>query len=239
MCLDETRPVYGIQPRGLDGVLVPHSTIHAAVECYLGELERIYHRGPIHLLGHSFGGWVAFQMAQRFLQAKRPVETLIILDSNAPDDQHTPAREYGDVDIMMEWVDTLEQIVERSLNVRRSDFDVRDETAQIKFLHRLMVRESIMPNRSVPDALRGPLRTFSASLRTQYKPDTPYPGPVKLVLADNVKLDASANRRMHQEIEEGWRQWAPDLTCLHTSGNHMTMLKQPHVRDLAQRMGLT
>jgi thioesterase domain-containing protein len=86
--------------------------------------------------------------------------------------------------------------------------------------------------------LRGPLRVFATSLRTQYQPAKPYPGPVQLVVADNAKLDGNANRLEHELNAKGWKRWAPNLACLHASGNHMTMLKEPHVRSLVQLSGL-
>lgn len=61
-------PLFGLQPRGLDGEAVPHSQVEAAAQCYLAALAHECPRGPVHLVGHSFGGWVALEMALR-LQA--------------------------------------------------------------------------------------------------------------------------------------------------------------------------
>ena len=40
--LDKEWTVYGLQPRGLDSILVPHSTISAAVESYIRMIDKIY-----------------------------------------------------------------------------------------------------------------------------------------------------------------------------------------------------
>ncbi|MDE2036696.1 MAG: amino acid adenylation domain-containing protein, partial [Pseudomonas sp.] len=53
-------PIFGLQPRGLDGEVVPHSQVEAAARCYLQALEQECPSGPVHLVGHSFGGWVVF-----------------------------------------------------------------------------------------------------------------------------------------------------------------------------------
>ncbi|WP_275044057.1 alpha/beta fold hydrolase, partial [Pseudomonas asplenii] len=55
-------PVIGLQPRGLDGESVPHSCVESAAQLYLQALEQACPEGPLHLVGHSFGGWVAFEM---------------------------------------------------------------------------------------------------------------------------------------------------------------------------------
>jgi thioesterase domain-containing protein len=131
-------------------------------------------------------------------------------------------------------VDVFERILGYSLNISQIDFDSRSETAQIVFLHDRLVREGLMPKRSEPTVLRGPMRTFSAALRARYQPDKHYPGPVQLLLADDDRLDQHTNQRNHEHAVEGWKQWAPNIVYTHAPGNHMTMLKQPHVYDLVK-----
>jgi len=235
-CLDNPGPIYGLQPRGLDGLLVPHSTVSAASEFYLRAIEEIHPKGPIHLLGHSFGGWVAFDMAQQLLDKGRHVATLVILDSNAPDNRLSLIREYSRTEAMMKLIDTYEEIVGHRLDIRKSDLDSRDEAAQIALLHSRLVREGLLPRRSQPNLLRGPLRTFAMALRTHYTPDRPYQGRVQLVLADDEKLDQDENRRNREQITRGWRRLAPNLTYVYASGNHMTMLKLPYLNGLVHQL---
>ena len=69
------------QPRGLDGMNVPHATVPAAAAAYVNAIMKCHQSTPIHLLGHFFGGWVAFEMALQ-LQAKGcAVASLTIVDS--------------------------------------------------------------------------------------------------------------------------------------------------------------
>ena len=75
--------------------------------------------------------------------------------------------------------------------------------------------------------------TFAAALRTSYKPEEPYPGPVRMALVNDPKLDDEANRRQYEKNIEGWRHWAPGVMPWHGPGNHMTILKSPHVDTLA------
>ncbi|WP_256349730.1 thioesterase domain-containing protein, partial [Pseudomonas gingeri] len=56
-------PLIGLQPRGLDGAGAPHSRVESAARHYLQAIEQSHSHGPLHLIGHSFGGWVAFEMA--------------------------------------------------------------------------------------------------------------------------------------------------------------------------------
>jgi arthrofactin-type cyclic lipopeptide synthetase C len=90
-----------------------------------------------------------------------------------------------------------------------------------------------MPARSTAELLQGPLRTFAASIRGHYKPEKTYPGPLKLVLVDDLRQDESFNRRYHQQLISDWKRFAPNLSPTHGPGNHLTMLKEPHVQELA------
>jgi thioesterase domain-containing protein len=232
-CLERSQPVYGLQPRGLEGELVPHTTVFAAVECYVRAINEIYPRGPVHLLGHSFGGWLAFQLAQTLLQSGRTIGSCTILDSEVPDRDARILREYNNTEALMKWVDTFDLVLGRPLGVSRTDIDSRSEAVQRGLLHDRLVAEGLMPVRSDPDMLRGPLRTFAASLRTHFRPDRPYTGQVRLVLVDDPALDEVANRQNQQETTDGWKRWVPNLRSTHGPGNHLTILKRPHVQALA------
>lgn len=223
---------FGLQPRGLDGALVPYSTVEVAATAYLRAIREICTKGPIHLIGHSFGGWVAFEIAQRLPTEELTVASLTILDSEAPDDE-SDVREYSNTDAIMKWLDVVELTLERPLNVRRIDLDSRKENLQRALLHRRLVDEGLLPRSSQPEILRGLLRTFNMSLRTKYTPDKVYPGPVRLVLVENHKLDRNGNKQLRDQLIEKWKRWAPNVTSVQVPGNHITVLKPPHVRALA------
>lgn len=225
--------IYGLQPRGLDGALVPQSTVSAAAESYLQAINEIHPRGPVHLLGHSFGGWVAFEIAQRLHAAGRPVASLTLLDSEVPDADDAAIREYDRTEAVMQLIDIFEEAAERPLGISVGDLASRDDEAQCTLLHQQLVRVGLIPRRSTPDILRGPLRAFAASLRTHYKPEQAYPDPVRLVLLDSAKLDDEANRRQRERSVNGWKHRAPNLHVSHGPGNHMTALKPPHVDAIA------
>ncbi|MFF2078105.1 amino acid adenylation domain-containing protein [Kitasatospora sp. NPDC058162] len=83
--LDPSRPVYGLQARGLsdDGPLP--TELGQVAEEYLARVRAIQPHGPYHLLGWSYGGVVAHEMAVRLRAADEPVALLANLDAY-PDD---------------------------------------------------------------------------------------------------------------------------------------------------------
>jgi amino acid adenylation domain-containing protein len=233
LALDPAVPVHGLQPRGTDGEALPHATVQAAAEHYLRALREACPTGPIHLLGHSFGGWVAFEMALRLHEAGRPVASLTILDSEVPDDSEDIVREYGAGEAFLKLVEVLELTVERSLGIGPADVASRDEAGWLKLLHGKMVAFGLLGARATPDVLTGPFRAFARCLRTTYRPLGVYPARLRLVLVDDPKLDEAANRANFAAVERGWRKWAPGLVFSIGAGNHITALKAPHVATLA------
>jgi arthrofactin-type cyclic lipopeptide synthetase C len=82
-------------------------------------------------------------------------------------------------------------------------------------------------------ALAGTLRTFSAALRTRYRPQGVYHGPVSLVLVADPTLDAGGTQREQAAMRAGWQQLLPQLVVWEGPGDHYSVLKAPQVYSLA------
>ena len=73
--------IYGIQARGLDGKEEPFDRLEDMADYYLAALAETYAEGPYLLMGYSFGGLVAFEMAQRLLERGKRVALLALIDT--------------------------------------------------------------------------------------------------------------------------------------------------------------
>lgn len=58
-------PVIGIQARGLEGCDLPHNSVEEMADEYIRAIRNQQPDGPYFLCGYSFGGLVAFEVAQR------------------------------------------------------------------------------------------------------------------------------------------------------------------------------
>ncbi|HEY9874808.1 MAG TPA: amino acid adenylation domain-containing protein, partial [Candidatus Obscuribacterales bacterium] len=63
--LGKDQPFYGLQPLGIDGKKPPLTRIEDMASYYIEALQVVQPRGPYFLGGWSFGGLVAFEMAQQ------------------------------------------------------------------------------------------------------------------------------------------------------------------------------
>ena len=74
------QPVLGLHPRGLDGVAAPASTMDDLAADAIIAMRRHAPAGPYRLMGYSFGGIVAFEMARQLVDAGEEVSHLVLLD---------------------------------------------------------------------------------------------------------------------------------------------------------------
>ncbi|WNV84491.1 non-ribosomal peptide synthetase [Umezawaea sp. Da 62-37] len=119
--IDEGHPIYGLQSPSVGRMApLPRSMEEVAVE-YIGHLKEVRPEGPYNLLGWSFGGVLAQEIAVRLQEAGDEVELLVNLDGYP----HRPG--HGD-----EEVDDHEQLlrVMEVIGHDRAEFAGRDLTAR-------------------------------------------------------------------------------------------------------------
>ena len=75
------QPLYGLQAQGLDGSQTPFTKIVDMAAHYIKELQTIQPEGPYFLGGYSFGGLVAFEMAQQLQTQGQKVALLALFDT--------------------------------------------------------------------------------------------------------------------------------------------------------------
>jgi acetoacetyl-CoA synthetase len=74
-------PVYGIQAKGVDGIEAPLGRIEDMAEYYLDGLRELQPQDPYILIGYSFGGLIALEMAQRLVKSAKRVALLTMVDT--------------------------------------------------------------------------------------------------------------------------------------------------------------
>ena len=231
--LGERQPVYSIQPRGYFPNQIPHSTVSAASKAYIREIEENIHSDRIDLVGHSYGGWIAFEMSLQLLGRKTKVRSLSILDSKPPCADFGETEESSRVDALMKMLAAFQMSTDADINVPREALESTTGNRQISILHSELVKNKILPARSSPNLLAGQFRAFAAAIRSTYVPSSVYEGETHLVIAETSKRNDLEARRHWNRTRDGWAKWASRLRVNKAPGNHVTMLKDPQVTAIA------
>ncbi len=74
-------PIYGIQAKGVDGLEQPFDRVEDMAAFYLEALNDLQPTGPYILIGYSFGGLVALEMAQRMVAVGKQIALLVMIDA--------------------------------------------------------------------------------------------------------------------------------------------------------------
>ncbi len=82
--LDPNQPFYGIQHRGVDGILPVHETIEEMAAACISDIQHVQPSGPYLLGGFSGGGLVAFEMAKQLKAVGEEVSLLALFDTPSP-----------------------------------------------------------------------------------------------------------------------------------------------------------
>jgi arthrofactin-type cyclic lipopeptide synthetase C len=225
-------PIYGLQPRGLDPREVPHTSVEVAASRYLEAVENLLARGTIHLIGHSFGGVVAFEMARRLLERGCPVASLTLIDSSLP------SRAIVDVtneEIFRDFVEAHELMFERQLAIDAGIIARGRVEPFIRSLHEALLRERLLPRGTPSELLMGSLNTLAAAKRATYHPQRPYPQDVQLITTRDPRLSPIEDENERNRIVGEWRNCIQTLDVWLVPGNHFSVLRAPHVSAVAAR----
>ena len=222
--LDPEHPVYAIRSQAFD----PHSPTLLRLEemaaCYLADVRKTVADGPIGLVGFSFGGMVAFEMAQQMLSAGCVPPALFMLDSmdmsrSKREAQVSPATHRA-LDLAARLRRRFQEAFAEpdSLAYIRDKFTARAHRAFYSITARLH-----MPFRH---SVHNPshVNWFAA---VNYVP-RPYPERFYLFKAKDHYWEPRT------PYDLGWGPWAPGgVKVFEIPGNHTSLFKEPNVSILA------
>lgn len=82
--LGPNQPVYGFFHPGSEGEAIPYKSVRQMASVYLEKIVSVWPSGPYYLLGYSFGGLLAFDMAVQLQKMGKKVPFLVLIDTFSP-----------------------------------------------------------------------------------------------------------------------------------------------------------
>jgi thioesterase domain-containing protein len=213
--LSVDRTVYGLQGRGLEPAQPPpHDRIETMAEVYLGQIRRARPRGPYLLAGWSMGGLIAWEAARQLAAAGQEVPLVAMIDTfySESDKQHDVA-DLTDASVLP-WIAP-------QLNIPLAEVEHLPPDQQWAQVEQRAQRDAgIDPEdlRRLADVCKAHLAAFS-----HYVPQA-YDGRA-------VLFQAKQNRRRKNK---DWKSIGPRFIVEQVGGDHYTILRPPHVDELAR-----
>ena len=236
------QPFYGLQAVGLDGKSKPHNKIEDMATHYIEVLQAVQPQGPYLLGGHSFGGQVAFEMAQQLQKQGQEITLLAIMDAIAPvpDNKKLIGFDWDDAMWLTKLVGYIERWLGHNLNVSYEALQLLTLEEQLNHLKQQFQILNLLPPKAGTEQMRGLLQVFKANLQTHYVPQDIYPTTITLFRAKEAYPEDAESDNCAEILQSptwGWEKFSPEPVELHfVPGNHMTMLSEPHVQELAKHL---
>lgn len=231
--LDLPRACIAFQAPGVDGLEPPLGSIEEYAHRYLAEMRALQPQGPYAIAGHSFGGLVAFEMAQRLFEQGQAVEPLMLLD--APTSQAENGADQSD-EIM-----ALYEVI--GVYCRFSSQPAQPvAAAELEALSAQRQRERLWAVLAQYPAAAHVIASYRRGFAamTRYRP-RPYPGTM-ILFRSGEGMPAEAihpRRRVVHRFDSpalGWEGLCAGLRVVPTPGDHFSMVMPPHAQALAAAM---
>jgi len=236
------QPFYGLQAVGLDGETPPFTTIETIAAHNIKTIQQVQPQGPYVLGGHSFGGKVAFEMAQQLLRAGHSVAHLLLLDTAAPNGVAKPDAAHGDdAWWLIGLASAFSAMVGKSTDLTYAELQHLDTEAQLFAFKQTLERLHCLPNNADLKQARGLVEVFKRNALTNYAPSRVLPVPITLFRAEEAEANNPATEQpagsLHQDPALGWEQFMPGMVeVICVPGNHLSMMARPQVEVLAQQL---
>jgi FkbH-like protein len=242
--------VYGIEPHGTDQCPILHTRIPQMAAWYIQRMEEVCREGPYLLAGMCAGGVIAFEMALQLRRQRRPVAGVFLLDATAPGAARraTPANQRRGARFLQAMREPQEgSFLTRCLRrAGRVSAKVRNLASFLvrSWVERMSTRVRFPMFRKITDrGARVPSYLHHLSVRTvyveaekEYRPSGKLDLEVTLFRATSGEGADTPSREFFNDPDLGWGPYAAELRVIDVSGGHSSMLQEPEVEDLAEKL---
>lgn len=225
--LSPRQAIYGMQPRGLDGSEEPFDSVEGEVQCYVEALRALQPEGPYFLAGASYGGIVAFEMAQRLCAQEQKVALLAMIDTPAPGDSIEKPEEAAAM-----LASFLSAVIGDEISVSAEYMRQLEPDELIRYCFEELKAANKLPTNNGFFEAEAILRVCQSNARAMlnYVPRS-YSGRITYFRAE----DRIEGQPQYPELP--WIGLADGGIEIHrVPGNHYTILTAPHVKILAERL---
>ncbi|MBA2679919.1 MAG: amino acid adenylation domain-containing protein [Ktedonobacteraceae bacterium] len=226
--LGNTQPVYGLQSFAIHAMQEECPSLVEMAAHYIKAIREIQPEAPYCLCGWSMGGVIAFEMARQLEEQGDEVAFLGLIDSYLP----LVDQDLNERALLTQFINDLVGGADTSFVQSYAEMPDLSPEVQMEYLLQEVQRANILPQGIDVAYLRRLFTTFKKN-RTAFSlyQIQSYGGRASL-------FQASVHSQGEQvEITHGWNRFVAHIETTHTvSGDHYSILRDPHVGLLAQHI---
>ncbi|NQE37635.1 non-ribosomal peptide synthetase [Microcoleus asticus] len=224
--IDPSQPVLGLSSQIMDKKLAPPNRVEELAAYYIKEMQTFQPHGPYFLLGVSFGGTVAFEMARQLHDLGEKVALLGLLDTYGP----ATCKNFSEVNKSQRAMKVLR--LTPALFMKKAKSNLMGKIQDLTYIQwRILCKLYGAIGRPLPIYLENfshgelnneALRHYVAGV---------YPGRASIFKAVESAAAFGADREL------GWGGVITGgIEVYDIPSNHLGMLKEPHVRVLGEKL---
>ncbi|MFF9868170.1 SDR family NAD(P)-dependent oxidoreductase [Streptomyces sp. NPDC013953] len=227
--LPAEQPVYGLER--VDEL----KTMEEKAAHYLTLIRDLQPEGPYHLLGWSFGGCLAYEVARQLRQEGQRIGFLGLIDTILPPASPQPESPQFLLERFGRFAEYIEKTYGHRLDLPYEELAATPDDQQIDVVMRLVADAGLDMSPGIMEHQR--TSYVDARVGERYAP-RPQEGHVVLYRARQPQqLTAALDPRyLRQDADLGWAPLCQTLEIVPVEGDHLSVIDPPHVQTIAQHV---
>jgi thioesterase domain-containing protein/acyl carrier protein len=229
--LGNEQPFYAFQAQGVCEGLAPHERVEEMAAHYIAAMRGVQPEGPYSLGGWSMGGVVAFEMARQLHAQGEQVLMLALFDAalaNTPE----AAQQLSEFELLLNFAQDLGMTWD-DLTLTWDELLSLDPDQRLAYVLERAKFADILPQEFAPEELGRLFNLFKTNARARLN-YTAQATPCRVTL---FRAEQSLDPATPDESAADWRDHATEGVDVYiVPGNHFTLLQEPHVSVLAERL---
>ncbi|NES98965.1 MAG: alpha/beta fold hydrolase, partial [Sphaerospermopsis sp. SIO1G2] len=234
--LGTDQPFYSFQAQSTDGELLTPSSIEDTATSYIQALQAVQPQGPYYLGGHSFGGKVAFEMAQQLLRQGEKVAFVAILDTTAPQ-KSSDRPEVDDATWLIDIAKSMQVAFAKDVEMDAEPLRSLPLAQQLQYVLNYLHQLDLLPPNADTTYVKNLLQGYKANNTVQYLPEDFQLVPITLFRASELISEENLPSELSVDMTWGWTPFSnTPVDVQFVPGNHVTMMTQPYVQEFAEKL---
>ena len=221
--LDRDQPIYGLSFLAMFETQITRVSLKEIAVGYVESIRTVQPNGPYYLAGYSSHGLVAFEMAQLLYSQGERIGLLALLDTYGPRSKRVS---------LLQTLQAHWKALKRSEPKERFNYLWKKAIFAVSGVQRIrwrIVHRSFLSGQPIPAQSTNLSMAYDIAIRNHVAHK--YPGRGVLLRSSECAPG------IYNDAARGWTGVLADGLEIHEiTGDHMSMLYEPHVRKVAERL---